>query len=231
MTTPVSHGYPDWVRQVAQADAVLDSYSFGPVGGITTKGRYFTGGFKYVGVQVSITGNPGFLSFLWYDSQTGGTLIGSQAVPFRNSETLSVSIPVQGPWLAVQYIATAGNITGNGLLWTIAGDSPSTAGPLAPKTLIASGTSILAGATRTDSSTEIMGGKAFFSADSSLATWVAILEAVDQTGATTGVARLSNLTIPGMYLLIPSTPMQIRSVNTTGGNGPIRCFLNSLGNG
>lgn len=229
MTAPVTHGYPDWGRYVAQADVILADSSAGPTGVDQQIGPFFVAGNKFIGLNILISGGATLLTIGWSTDSLGLNRMGFQTVPFRSNERLAITVPVQGPYMMILIEPQVGGVSMEWTVWTTAANSPSTDGDMAPKQLIANGSSVAAGATRTDFATRILGGPAFFSADSSLATWVAILESYDETGATQGIARLTNATVPGLNVVLPQRPIQIRSVNTTGGAGSIRAYLSSLG--
>lgn len=218
MTAPVPHGYPDWGRYAAQADVELIGTSALNQAVAVTFGRFFVGGVRHCAYIFTVATNHATVTLETYTAETGGTLLSQQTIECRAGGGFDVSIPVQGPWLAITVTPVGGAIDFDLNVWTTAGNLASVTGPMAPRYALSQiNIAVAAGATVTTNIPYTYPGLGHWVVFHTAATFNHTLRTIDSAGAVKIIDQITQTTPPGARLIhIPPIPMQLAIQNTSG---------------
>ena len=100
MTQPIGSGYPDYGRQVAQADVLIMEAS-SAIAGLTNFGPFFVGNAPYLDVHLNPLGASSQATFDFFRDAAMTTSLSSDGITVNANGDGRVCIPVSGPWVYV----------------------------------------------------------------------------------------------------------------------------------
>lgn len=218
MTTPVVHGYPDFARQVAEADVVYLSLTGGTGAGGANYGPFFVGAAANLVWGAIVSTRNCVISATFSDAASGGNNMGRWTIEVNAGSNFLVSIPVMGPYVTLSVGPVGGSadwfIQAASAREDIGGD----VGAVWPQVQMAfSSTNINAGATRTDNIVNVTPGEADWFVFSSAATWQANLEVVHADGTVQIVDIMNQTQNPARRrVMLPAVTLRTRITNQTG---------------
>jgi len=227
MTAPEPHGYPDWVRQVATSDKLLDAQTRAAFTGPETFGPYFVGDVEWIQIIFTASVNNFRARFSFVDDAIASNLMSQQDVVFRSVATSSISLPVRGPYLLIETVTDAAGAGFNFILSTGKTGGLMVNAQSTENVLISTiGTAVGAGATVQLLATRTHPGPAVWSIFTALATWNAMLNTLDHTGGLTRLDTIDNTNAKAeRRTYLPYQPGRITFTNTTGAGGTVNAVL------
>lgn len=228
MTQPVSHGYPDYGRFQAYSDKLLDFTANETIDGLQVRSRRFVGDVPYIGLNLlAIVNNFEFQTY-FYDSQTGGALLGTQSIGVNQGSRAEFAVPVGGPWFEMRVAPVNVGSEFTYVSYTAHSSLRLFTGNAQTASLLSNlGTVVGAGVTNTVTTTRIAPGEAhWFATFSSGASYRIRLLTIDAFGSRRLIDLVDN-TSPAMSrrVFLPACNIQIESFN---GDGVDRQLLYAL---
>lgn len=187
------------------------------------------GDHRYIGFSWISNTNHFRLTFSFYDSPSGGFLMGQERFDIRQGERLTMSIPVGGPFLIISFNVSAAGASYSIQAWGMA--SPAFWTPQLPNDSILyalDNTSIAATTARTDNLPRPWPGPVSWHAVSTAASWTSYIEAVSYTGGITMIDRCTQGTpADRRYLHLPRSSCRIRTTNNDASARTFFIFLSA----
>lgn len=224
MTSPVSHGYPDFGRYRATADKVLIAQTAAVINAPQTLSRLFVGDTPYVFISLSPAVNHFHCRIDFYDAPSAGNRFSGQALSVRLNQAASWTIPVAGPWMEVILTANAYPATYTLRMDTAHVPYSGLAGEHDGNILLAANQNILAGASATVTAIRVWPGEAHWFCESAVATWTARVETLDYLGTATIIDEMRKTAAgdDGRQIFIPPISVQMVVTNQSAGAGTFR---------
>lgn len=227
LTSPVSHGFPDWNRSVAASDIQIFNNLALNLTGLTQTDVFFVGHMPYMYIRANSTSSVN-VGVSWFaDKAATISLFGDVITTTTGGEAIQ-SVPVRGPYVrfTLERGAYPGTIGFQALMTPVPFNAYS--GTDGENTLISvDGTNVGAGVTSNFNATNTRGGWAYWHAHLETAAAFRIrLQAIDFTG----VAHLIDI-VPasvnqeGKMLFIPALPMRMQVFNA---DAVARTFFGTL---
>lgn len=227
MTSPVSHGYPDYGRFSARADKFIHSQANVVISAEQIYGPYFVGDVEYLGIRVFGQTNNVSVHAEFLDTPSASFFLSARAFEVNQNCTLDRTILVMGPYVQFRVSPSAANTQFTLRAWTshasAAGDLSGAASP----TLISFAQVIAAGGNFEADATRIWPGQALWSVSASVAAWIFELRTVGYTGTITNIAVHTRPAIDSDTFLVflPAQQARIRVTNQAAGAGTFRGIL------
>jgi len=219
MTTPITHGYPDWGRFSAQADVVYNVENGTVAANPVTRGAYFVGNVPAVGFFFSVTAGAATVLVEWYDSAALTNLLATETYEFPNGTFTQTTLATLGPYLFLSILDGGAGVTFNCRLWAAPVGRSWASGAGGSVLISVTNTAIAAGVTATNNASEIYVGPAYWTGWQGLANFVVFLEALDITGAVTTLDRWQSAGLDFWRpVYLPPGRVRIRHVNQSGAN-------------
>lgn len=119
MTTPVAHGYPDWVRQNAVAD--VRYYDATNTDNATyILGPFFVGAQPAVAFRLEALLNPHEVEVLFYNDAAATELLAAQEFDFAATGVLLYhALWAYGPWMTVRVTPVGANSQMSARIWGV----------------------------------------------------------------------------------------------------------------
>lgn len=105
MTTPLSHGYPDWARQSAESDIIVYFVAGQALPALTTVGPFFVGGMPSLYLAYGGTGIRNRVQFSFYADAALSQLVDQDAVTVSQNGAYTGSITVFAPYVTLTFEA------------------------------------------------------------------------------------------------------------------------------
>lgn len=221
MTTPVVHGYPDYVRQAARADVVYLSVSES-ITAEKTHARKFVGASPCIGIAFTSLNIRAQVTLNWLSEETGGTFLKEEVFTVAANGFCAIQIATAGPWVEAKVTAPfPGTLDYELTLW--AAHEPrilffTTLG--APVLIERPVTAIAAGATHTIETPFTVPGLAHLQIFATMATWDGGLIATDCLGVAYRLGTFDQrLGLAPVLLYLPAMPATFSIHNSTGVGG------------
>lgn len=223
MTMPVVHGYPDFARQVAEADVLLKHETNTATAGEVVRGPYFVGGETHLGFFFTVGLVFYRMAFEFYADKDLTLPLTNHVVEVTPFTSASFSVPVLSPWLQIRLTPGAGTDPFSFRLWTAAGQSMHMEFGGSSNVLISNAAvAVGAGAFVDVDAVRVWPGECTWMASSALATWSCELLAVGSLG---GLTRLDFINqtrnLERRTLFLPAMILKARLGNQTGAPGNI----------
>lgn len=221
MTTPVVHGYPDWVRRSAQADishlredavALTDPF---------VRGRFFVGAETALGISCEVAAVSAAVRLDYYDAQTSGNNLGSQVMELTSLVALDTCVPVLGPWVDFTAFRSAAGGTISIHLWSVPIPAHSYTSAADQSCLVrVSNVVVAGGAQRDDDAVRILPGWATWQFQGVGQAFVAELRILRPTAGLATIARyeLAAGSDRSIKIALPPNPVRSRVTNSGAGN-------------
>lgn len=230
MVQPQPHGYPDWGRYSAAADKVLAKDTLFPQAGNKDYGPLFVGDVPAMNLQADCSGQGIQIRFQFYDDAALTNILAQQVIDLPAGKDTDIVIPVLGPWLLMRVLVQAAGGNYEFTLSTCFGQRTGL-GASFQRHILASVVSgaVGAGATVTTAVNSVHPGWASLVWDTSFATWLGVLEAIDYVGTLTRIdTQTNNSPRTARTLFLPQSGLQLRFTNTTAGAGNFTVHLLGL---
>lgn len=223
MTAPVSHGYPDWNRVVAQADTLLLGAAFDPtLADPTDYDLGFVGNYPAIGVTFGVTVQTHVFQMGFFGTPLFQDEFGTYS--FRVSTTAALvqrSIPVLGPYLRLRIDPEA--LGGGPLHLAFVSSSPGSfvpngSEPLNSVLISTTATAVGVGATVTSNATRVWPGEATWTVTSASTAYRAVLQALGVGGAWTTIDSIQGAGLPSQShkVFLPAAPIRVQFTNNGG---------------
>lgn len=220
MTTPLSHGFPDWGRQRAASDINILTLSSVNLVASTVYGPFFVGNMPYLYLRFDSASSMN-VGIAWFaDAAATQSLFGDVATTATGGECV-VAIPVRGPYVRF----TVGRGAYPGTVSVQAYMTPTRfnvySGTDGETNLITiDGSTINAGATSTVNATSTRAGRVHWDATLVLGVvYLVRLYAVDFVGTLHLLGVIdSNTGRGGGVLYVPALPLRVLFSNFDGAN-------------
>lgn len=227
MTTPVVHGYPDWIRQAARADVVYLNVSEA-ITATKVHPRKFVGATPCIGISLESLDLRCQVTLNWYSAETGGIFLKEEVFTVGPSGMCAIQIATAGPWVEAQVaFPTPGTLNYELRLWSA--DVPRIlffTDPGAPILIAQAVTNIAAGVTTTIESPFTVPGLAHLQVFATMATWDGGLQAINILGVTYRLATLDQrFGLAPVLIYLPAMPVQFSIHNSTGALGTFAVSL------
>lgn len=223
MTGPLGAGYQDFARSFATSRFLTFPLFATVIAVPTTIPPIATVNMDSIGVRAFANNNHMRVTLNWYNDEGLVNFITNDEVIVRQGGVFDQSIVVKGSFLSVVVTPAGGaNSTVTLIMYettrSVISQHTGIANLLQNNAAVAVG----AGATVTTEITRVWAGEATFWCSSSLATWSAVLEAIDELGNLT-VMDFMNQTYPQTPrpIFFPSCTVRSRLINGTGAAGNI----------
>lgn len=219
MTAPIAVGFPDWGRTSARAKVIYHDITDLDIDAVEQLPVKYVGDHTYLQVFFSAVTNHFFVAIDFKDQELGGTTIGWQSFTIRQGDSFRHTFPIPGPFVSIAVTPSAVNSAYLLNAWSTSvpdqGNGPFDSGRVK---IDLDGISIAAGATRTDSLDGPWPGWWSWGGESTAASWISKLEAIDDVGGITVLDRLSQGTGAARRLLhLPFSSLRIRTTNNDAG--------------
>lgn len=227
MVQPVSHGYPDWQRQVAVADTILGAAETVNTSTSEITERFYVGAFPTIWFQVSSSFGRMRIDMQFFNADTGGVNIDTWQMRVRSTRELSFAVPVIAPFMSLRFSDEIG--TGSELSWSAALTQASgvdNGNPEGNIIIQRTGLSVAAGATRTDESEWVWPGRAVCSFDTGATNYRFRLEQINSAGTWVEFIEVANAgRVPPFDVYLPPTPIRASFRNDDAGAQLYRVYL------
>jgi hypothetical protein len=215
MTTPISHGHPDWGRTIAATDIQVIRVTHVQAAVEDDLGTFFVGNMPYFWVRMLVNNGGAKLVLSWMDAATGGNVIATNEVHTRVTITATGPFAVLGPWVQITSLTDVIPRTITVNAWQSLAGGQEVTPDLGNILISQNGTAIGAGATSTYNPIRARWGWGYWSAriESSASTRILLL-AVDYLGAVQLLDYTAQGdTAPGRLILLPPMPIRITAFN------------------
>lgn len=142
-TTPVSHDYPDYARQLSSSDLIINSLGGVALAAERTEPIKLAGNYPYLHVAGFCATAGMRIRFAWFPDNTASFQIGTDEIHALAGVPIETTIPVRGPWVIITHTLSAypNNVTtiitnnaanatqhnavdGSNLLWSVGNGGP-----------------------------------------------------------------------------------------------------------
>lgn len=215
------HGYPDYDRFQAHADKIYVDTLIINQGGNDVYGPFFVGDVPALTVYSTCSLGGVQLQLEYFDSEVMTSAMSKHFIDLRSTALTDIVLPNLGPWLRTTVDQGGVNASYRLLLASSSGQRTGL-GDNPTNTVLISviGTAVGAGATITLDATYVRPGPALINVDTSLATWLMVVNAIDFTGAATRLDTFTHLHIKAPRpTYLPAQRLQLKFTNTTGAAG------------
>jgi hypothetical protein len=227
VTAPITQGYTDYGRYSARASKLYVNDDNVALNFTVIRGPFFVADIPYLAFLFDSFGTTVNFTMEYYLDSSLNIALGSQDVECAVDGGFDYSLPVQGPW--VRFLIDPVSATGTYSLkvYEVAGPLANLRGSASNNILVATNSSVGAGATQTFASTRTVPGEAHWFTESAVATWTSRVESVDALGVTTIIDEIRQVAAgdKGRQIFLPSTPCQIVITNSSAGAGTFRAAL------
>lgn len=231
MTTPVSHGYPDWRQYVGQTD--IEVYTDAVVVGAATviHGRFFVGTSQYLQILYQNASGAGGarLTLSWYKAATGAALIGTQTIDVRLGLFATGTMACLGPYVELSSIADAAGRNIIIRVWQANNPGQENFTLINGSMIAQDFTLIPNGVTQNYLANCVKWGWGYWNAQvHGAAAWDAKLRAIDYLGVATLMDFIpANTAQPVHTIHLPARPLQIDITNSDAVNRNVFCVLSA----
>lgn len=218
MTSPVSHGFPDWGRQRAASDISILSITNQAANPVIQSDILFVGNMPYMFVEAIAPAGRMVVDITWFADAGGIDNLGGDVVATPSTGDAVVCIPVRGPYVRFDITATPAPTNVNLRVFMTPQRFNSVAGLGHANLISENGGTIGAGATQTFTATRTRAGWATWSCAMGFSNnFTAALQAIDFNGGITllGVAG-GNVPNVGAIVLLPALPINVVMQNFDG---------------
>lgn len=220
MTQPTAHGYPDWNRVSAQADAVFFDVSNNVINAAQSHDVGFVGNYPACGVLFRADTNHFNVEFDFYQDAARTQFIDNYEVSVRQGLTFNRNIPILGPYLQVVVTPSAAASQYDIRLWAAPNFAISTAiGSISPVLISQTQTNVAAGATSTITAARVSPGEAHVTFMTSATNWFAYVDAIDDAGVVTTIDTFGGPTFETIHhrIFLPPQTIRTRFINNDAG--------------
>lgn len=227
MTSPVSHGYPDYGRFMAGADKLLASDTQVGVNASTIYPRLFVGDVDYVSVFLRSLINHFAFTLRFLDANVGGNLLSQQVCSVRNATEFDATIPTAGPFLELEATPSGAGSSFQRSFATAHSPHIGMRSGYNDPILISFNQVIGAGANATFNALRVYAGEAHWFTESAADDWTSRLETFDYAGASIIIDEFHTniVTDKGRQVFVPPVNMRIVVTNFTVGAASFRGSL------
>lgn len=217
MTAPVTHGYPDFGRYLAQADKFLTHIDVVNLNGTETHGPFFVGDVPAIGIFGVASANNMRVRFNFYGDSAGVTIFTSEVIDINNGDTAEFSIPTHGPWMYINIINGVGAASGLFDIWTEHIPRRPQANASTWNVLFSAVDTVYAAGQTLVNGGIVLPGRAIFTVDCTAANTFIDLRSIDYGGTALFLSRNNNASgIQDRIVYLPATHLQLRIQNNSG---------------
>jgi len=222
VTTPISHGYPDYGRYAAIGDKLLYHTAGAVIAAPLTPARMFVADVPYLAVGFVDSNNNADVTITFWTDATAGVLLGTFAFAARAGTLFQRTIPTQGPWVEFTIAPQGGNLTFTLTVSTAANTWANQNNSRSNALITKLNENVNAGVTEDWDGAYISPGQAFFYGEHASATVEIRLVTVDALGNEVPILRQppTVLTMAQMVFL-PAEMPRIKLIN---GSAAVQLF-------
>jgi hypothetical protein len=219
MTLPLTHGYPDWIRQKAESDLTVMNEINTALAAPTTFGPFFVGGLAALYCNFSGSAVRSRIMFQFFLDEALTNLVDNDSAVTNVNGYYTGPVPVFGPWVSITVEANAYPATFSAIV-TMAPDAASATGSegSAGRILHANPLNVAAATTTTVTANATWRGMASIYAEIPSAACSIELEALQLGGFTRLLWALNGAVLRDTQLIgVHTDAIRIRLINPTAG--------------
>lgn len=222
MTIPVSHGFPDWGRQVAASDIeviYLDTENIALQTIYPSTDSFFVGAMPYLRVEQSAGAVRSQTTVRWWADTAQTKSLGADFVITPANGSAAQCVPVRGPYVSFVVDLSAYPNDHNLQVFMTPVPFAGISGPAGNNMLITvNGTAVAAGITNTANATVVRGGWAYWQGvfDAGTLGLISLLSVDFNNTARLLDVMGPTLSTQGREVFLPALPVRITAFNGDG---------------